>query len=377
MTIKTTLQSINTTKAINNEFWNQLTNVLMGTNLEDGFFKQEQGVNMSACTDVYAMDKLGQSKAYLRDEEDSYDRGDVGISDMVESDVWLTNRGLDRESLVREERLENRIWDFKDAKYRYDLWKHNLASVDWKVSKEDYSDFMRETKRLKYQLESIKREISDIDASYGKLYDDEDSYHGYSTKGEEILAYIKNNVTSGNWDLGKCAMVLDLLDEERANMSYENRILAEGHLLRRLVTEGQEDYSVIKTSRNGNPYVSHYASSGYLKADLDNCIAKYRFLVNDKAKLDDSPSHDDRFFGEMSIGSMEDLIDLKRNADSISNRHNISLEECFMMLQSKEEFLDAQQIEIQPTIVDISKWDEDLDNNSIDCSIEEYLEELN
>ena len=313
--------------SINNAFWDKLTTAIVG---KDVSLRKEEDVNMSSCNDIYPMDYDGASDTSLYDKDDTYQRKDVGIADIVEDDVWLYNRGLDRELLVQEERIHDRVWSYRDACYRLDIWRHNLNCAS-KIEAWEYRSFLKEQRRLKREVESIKLQIADLDKSFGDFYGEEDGFAAKEQKGEELMIYIKNG--SRNWSLGKCAMVLDLLDGERANMSYENRILAEGYLLRRLSNDNpQEVYSVVRISKNGNPYESHFCDITYHE-ELENCKAKYRFLTNDKAKLDDSPSHDDRFFGEMSIGSMEDALDIKRAADSISKRHNISLEESFIMLQ--------------------------------------------
>jgi hypothetical protein len=316
-----------TINTINNTTINTIVNALCGTDVE---LSPIHGQHIQETGDLYPINHQGESDCTDRcKDEDTYARADIGITSIVEDDVWLYNKGLSRDLLVQEENVEKALWAARDARYRLDLWKESLDELQWKVSYKEKYRFHKEAKRVKGLFDAVNYQIATIDYSFGELEDSSGSSREPS-KGYDLMTEIKYYTLNGTYSEGYCAFLLDTLGDMYNQFSHENYLIVKGILLRRLSNGEQSHYHCF--SSTGYCFTKEVGWTNELNQLKETFKAYKEKLKEQENEISLAPEIGESIYGDMTIGSIESLIDLKTAAMNIHMRHNISLEEACDML---------------------------------------------
>lgn len=310
----------NTISNITNIDFNLLTNALLGTDFND---LTPEASNIES-RPMYEEVEYGVYDTAARCTiEDTYALPDVCLAETTELDVWLSNRGLDRDLYLKEEYIDNAIWAARDAKYRLSLWQQGLEEFNYNVKPYELRRFAAEKKRVSKLFSDAKAMINNLDNSF---YSYDEDFHLIDrvkdTWGSDILREIKNSIFLGLWSEGMCATIYENLSDYKEFMTHENFLLAKGYLLRRLA-QCQEEYDCIS-----NTGYCSIKTSGWTQV-LNDHIATYKAYMAELAEEEKinavSPyANDDRLFGEMNIGSIESAIDTKRRITQLMDTYKYS-----------------------------------------------------
>ena len=142
------------------------------------------------------------------------------------------------------------------------------------------------------------------------------------TEGQAMCSYLEMYIDT--MSLGELAVALDVIDQMHANQElswfyYSKCALAVSYRLNKAAPTWQNKYGEDK--------------GGCWNKSADKAWDDYQMYCDGKTF---SPTHEDRFYGEMSI-DMEDAIDKKREAERLAKHHNMSVEDMWYLLCEQDE----------------------------------------